>query len=223
MRLNPLGGWLILLFMLGNRYACAADFPAQVQQFFQQRHAADAYQVVSRIKTPRAQWPPCEQPRFESPGGARRWGNLSLPVSCAGRRSFIQVQVEVTGHYWVAARSLSSGIRLTEADLRSKKGRLDLLPARTLLSSRQVLGAVTLRHINPGQPLTQAMIRRAWVVRAGQEVAVIAQGDGFTVRSGGKAVSNAVLAENVRIRMSSGQIVTGVAQADGSIHLPMPH
>ncbi|PMC21431.1 flagella basal body P-ring formation protein FlgA, partial [Klebsiella aerogenes] len=73
------------------------------------------------------------------------------------------------------------------------------LPPRTLTDSKKALGAVTLRNISPGQPLTLSMLRRAWVIKAGQPVQVMAEGDGFSISGAGKAMNNAAAEDSVRV------------------------
>ena len=102
-----------------------------------------------------------------------------------------------------------------------KSGRLDTLPPRTLSEAGKALGAVSLRNISPGQPLTLAMLRRAWVVKAGQAVQVTAQGDGFNISGSGKAMNNAATEDSVRVRMASGQIVNGIVGDDGAIRITL--
>jgi flagella basal body P-ring formation protein FlgA len=54
-------------------------------------------------------------------------------------------------------------------------------------------------------------------VKAGDNVNVIASGDGFNVASEGRAMNNATAAQPVRVRMNSGQIVSGKVGSDGNI------
>jgi flagella basal body P-ring formation protein FlgA len=61
------------------------------------------------------------------------------------------------------------------------------------------------------------MLRQAWRVKAGQRVMVVANGDGFSVNSEGQALNNAAVAQNARVRMSSGQVVSGTVDTDGNI------
>jgi flagella basal body P-ring formation protein FlgA len=61
------------------------------------------------------------------------------------------------------------------------------------------------------------MVRQAWRIKAGQRVQVVASGDGFSVNSEGQAMNNAAVAQNARVRMASGQIVSGTVNSDGNI------
>jgi len=57
------------------------------------------------------------------------------------------------------------------------------------------------------------------VIKAGQAVQVTAQGSGFNISGTGKAMNNAAAEDNVRVRMASGQIVSGIASDDGTIRI----
>lgn len=194
-------------------------FAGQIQQFFQRQYAGSDMQVKTVVTTPVARQPQCLSPQFSLSQNARSWGNVSVAVNCNGQKSYVQTKVQVNGTYWVAARNVSSGAHLGAADMQQKSGRLDLLPPRAILDSQQALNAVTLRNINIGQPLTLSMLRRPWMVRAGQQVQVQATGSGFNVSSAGKAMNNAAASETVRVRMPSGQIVNGTVSSDGTVSI----
>ena len=127
--------------------------------------------------------------------------------------------VEVNGKYITAKHPLAAGDTITAADIVIKEGLLNHLPKDAILAPRFVTRAVSLRTIAAGQPLTHSMLRRAWVVHAGQSVQILAQGEGFNIGSKGRAMNNAAAAENVRIRMVSGQIIHGIAGEDGVIRI----
>lgn len=200
--------------------ASAADLTAQLTQFFKIRYeqngaSADKLKVV--VKTAQNMWPDCDAPQFSLPGNSRMWGNISVAANCDRNRRYIQVQVQVTGNYLVATRPLSQGEVISASDVRIEQGRLDTLPARTLMQAGEATGAVTLRAITPGQPVTMMMMRQPWRVKAGQTVTVYASGDGFSISSEGKAMNNAAALQSVRVRMNSGQIVMGKIGSDGNI------
>lgn len=190
---------------------------AQIQQFFRQQYADSGMQVSVVVNTPPARQPQCLSPQFMLSPNSRTWGNVSVAVNCNGQKSYIQTKVQVSGTYWVAAKNVSAGAHLAATDLQQKKGRLDLLPPKAVLDSKQAINGITLRNINIGQPITLSMLRRPWMVHAGQEVQVQATGSGFNVSSAGKAMNNAAANESVRIRMPSGAIVNGTVGSDGSV------
>lgn len=200
--------------------ASAGDLTAQLTQFFTTRYGesgqrADTLTVV--VKTPQSQWPACDNPQFSLPGNSRMWGNMSVAASCDQNRRYLQIQLQVTGEYVVAARAVRRGTPLTEADIKLEHGRLDTLPARTVMTAAEVTDAIALRDIMPGQPLSLMMVRQPWRVKAGQNVTVTARGEGFNITSDGRAMNNATAAQRVRVRMNNGQIVSGEVAPDGNI------
>ncbi|HAT2876204.1 flagellar basal body P-ring formation chaperone FlgA [Serratia marcescens] len=213
------GKMLLLIGLLCSLNARADDLVTQIESFIQGKFSGE--QVKVRVRTPPAQWPACELPQLSLPPNARIGGNVSISARCGQERRFIQTQVQVFGRYLVSARGISAGSRLTAADLTLKEGRLDTLPPRALTEAGKALGAVSLRNISPGQPLTLAMLRRAWIIKAGQSVQVNAQGEGFNISGAGKAMNNAAAEDSVRVRMASGQIVSGVVGDDGAIRITL--
>ncbi|MNF10643.1 Flagella basal body P-ring formation protein FlgA precursor [compost metagenome] len=59
------------------------------------------------------------------------------------------------------------------------------------------------------------------MIKAGQPVQVMAQGNGFNISGSGKAMNNAAAEDSVRVRMASGQIISGIASDDGSIRVTL--
>lgn len=214
---------MLLAGMLLSLNVQADDLASQIDRFIQTQFTglANVTEVKVHVRTPANLWPQCEVPQLSLAQNARRGGNISISARCGQERRFIQTQVQVFGHYLVAARGIGVGSKLTAADIQQKTGRVDTLPPRTLSESGKAIGAVSLRNISPGQPLGLAMLRRAWVIKAGQPVQVIAQGEGFNISGAGKAMNNAAAEDNVRVRMATGQIVSGIAEGDGTIRITL--
>lgn len=208
---------LILAVLLLALPGYAADLNAQLTSYFKARDPQHAAGMVVIVRTPSAQWPACETPQLQLPGNSRQWGNLSIAASCGQNRRYLQVQVQVTGDYLVANHQLTRGTAVSAADFRTETGRLDTLPARALVDGTHLAEAIALRDIPPGQPVTASMLRQPWRVKTGQSVMVTASGDGFNASSEGRALSNAGVAQTVRVRMGNGQVVSGRVGEDGNI------
>ncbi|WP_437610711.1 flagellar basal body P-ring formation chaperone FlgA [Erwinia sp. V71] len=211
---TPLLAGLLGLLSLQSH---AADLTAQLTQFFKARDPAHAAGMTVVVRTPAEQWPQCDVPSFSLPGNARMWGNISVAANCDQNRRYLQVQVQVTGDYVVAKRQVPRGKALEADDMAIKRGRLDTLPSRAMTSPQQAMDAISMRDIAPGQPLTLTMVRQPWRVKAGQNVVVIAQGDGFSATGEGRVLNNATATQPVRVKMNNGQVVSGKADADGNI------
>ncbi|MEG2664835.1 MAG: flagellar basal body P-ring formation chaperone FlgA [Hafnia sp.] len=211
---------LLTGFFLPSAHADSA-LQEGLTQYFGQQFAAENQHVKVNIRSPQSQWPTCEIPQFSMPSSARRWGTLSVLVQCPQDKRYLQVEVQVTGGYPVASAPLSRGQHISAADFNIMQGRLDRLPTGSIMEISQLDNAVLTRDVAAGQPVTSSMMRRTWIIKAGQSVQILAQGDGFNVTSEGKALNNAAIADNVRVRLASGQIISGKATEQGTIELLM--
>ncbi|WP_318389567.1 flagellar basal body P-ring formation chaperone FlgA [Enterobacter sp.] len=215
--MNTLKGGLAAILLLFSTQALASDLNAQLTAFFANRLAGFSDEVVVQIRSAQNLLPACEQPALSVAGNARLWGNLNVLAQCANEKRYVQVMVQATGNYVVAAQPVARGSQLQTESVTLKRGRLDQLPPRTMLDINQAQDAVSLRDLVPGQAIQLSMLRQAWRVKAGQKVQVIASGDGFSVNGEGQAMNNASVAQRARVRMASGQIVSGTVAPDGNI------
>lgn len=215
--MKTLKGGVAAILLLLSPFSQAADLQAQLTSLFAQRLAGFSDEVVVNIRTPQSQLPTCDQPTLSVVGGAKLWGNMNVMANCAGTKRFVQVEVQATGNYVVAVQPVARGATLQPGSVALQRGRLDQLPPRTMLDINMAQDAVSLRDLAPGQAIQLSMVRQAWRIKAGQRVQVVASGDGFSVNSEGQAMNNAAVAQNARVRMASGQIVSGTVNSDGNI------
>lgn len=215
--MNTLKGGLAATLLLLAPLAQASDLNAQLTAFFAQRLAGFSDDVSVTIRSAPNMLPACEQPALSVQGNAKLWGNVNVLAQCAGEKRYVQVSVQATGNYVVAAQAITRGSTLQADSVALKRGRLDQLPPQTMLDINQAQDSVSLRDLAPGQAVQTSMLRQAWRIKAGQKVQVIASGDGFSVNGEGKALNNAAVAQSARVRMASGQVVSGMVGADGNI------
>ncbi|ENA0609131.1 flagellar basal body P-ring formation protein FlgA [Enterobacter bugandensis] len=208
---------LAATLLLLSPMAQADGLQEKLTTFFAQQLAGFSDDVKVTVRTPSNLYPSCEQPSFTVTGTTKLWGNVNVLARCANEKRYLQVAVQATGNYVVAAVPVARGSVLQSNSVTLKRGRLDQLPPRTMLDINQAQNAVSLRDVAPGQAIQLSMLRQAWRVKAGQQVMVVANGDGFSINGEGKALNNAAVAQNARVRMSSGQVVSGTVSADGNI------
>lgn len=194
---------------------------AQIAQQLAQRNADSGVTQQVILKTAPDRLPSCDQPQLTLPATIRWQGTLSVRARCDQKQQFVQVQVTAHGKWWVAARTLKPGTRISAEDLRQVEGSLNHQPTGLIFSRNSVLGAITTRLIPRDQPITTRAIRKPWTIKSQQSVDVIVVGQGFRVRSQGKALHNATSGENVRIRLANGQLIDGVVGADGQIRVTL--
>jgi flagellar basal body P-ring formation protein FlgA len=158
------------------------------------------------------------------PVGARLWGRTSVGVRCAGARPwtlYLQAHISLQATYYTAARQIAPGETLTAADLIAREGDLATLPQTVITDPSQAVGAVALVRIGAGLPLRQDTIRGTTSVTAGQTVRVVAAGEGFSISAEGSAMNNATPGQQVRVKTTNGQIVTGVVKDGSTVEIQM--
>ncbi|WP_347291336.1 flagellar basal body P-ring formation chaperone FlgA [Kluyvera georgiana] len=197
--------------------AQAADIQTQLTAFFRERLTGFSDEVSVKLRNTQNQLPGCDAPTFSTPGNSRLWGNLTVVAQCGNAKQYLQVTVQAVGDYVVAAAPIVRGSPIESQSVTLMRGRLDQLPPRTMLNLSQAEDAISLRDVAIGQPIQLSMVRQSWRVKAGQKVMVVAQGEGFSINSEGQALNNAAVAQNARVRMPSGQVVSGQVSADGNI------
>lgn len=154
--------------------------------------------------------------------GARPWGRTHVQARCtegANWSLFVPVEIHVTADYVVSARPVRAGQILTAEDLTKRRGDLAELPANVLTDPAQAIGQNASIALPAERPVRADMLRKPVVIRQGQSAKVTSGGTGFQVASEGKALGNAVAGQVVQVRMASGQTLSGVAQADGTVRV----
>ena len=202
-----------IIAILFSPLSTASNLTSQLHNFFSAQLAGVSDEVRVSIRTAPNLLPPCEQPLLSMSNNSRLWGNVNVLARCGNDKRYLQA----TGNYVVAAMPIARGGKLEAGNVKLKRGRLDTLPPRTVLDINQLVDAISLRDLSPDQPIQLTQFRQAWRVKAGQRVNVIASGDGFSANAEGQALNNAAVAQNARVRMVSGQVVSGVVDADGNI------
>lgn len=197
--------------------AQAADIQTQLRDFFSTRLTGFSDEVNVSLRNTQNLKLACENPTFSTPGNSRLWGNLTVLAQCGNAKQYLQVSVQAVGDYVVAATPIVRGAPIEAQSVTLMRGRLDQLPPRTMLTLAQAEDAISLRDVAIGQPIQLSMVRQSWRVKAGQKVQVIAKGEGFSINGEGQALNNAGVSQNARVRMSSGQVVSGQVNTDGNI------
>ena len=152
---------------------------------------------------------------------ARPWGKTQVLVRCRGGTwsLWVPVQIRVVAEYLVAARPISAGQKLTDADVRGQLGELSDLPNGILMDKEQAIGHAAIASLAAGRPLRADMLRQPTVVQQGQSVRVVGTGSGFQVSNEGRALTSAVVGQVTQVRLNSGQILSGIVRADGTVEI----
>lgn len=172
---------------------------------------------------PRLRLPHCPEPEFQLTTGSRLYGSGSLGVQCREPRPwtlYLGYGIALSGDVLVARRPLPAGTGLLAEDVETRRMPLDQAPGNYFRAAEQLRGALTARALGAGQAITVDALKRRFAIRANQRVRLLVEGAGFQVSQEGTAQNAAYMGEAVRVKMPSGRIIQGVAEADGSVRVP---
>lgn len=178
--------------------------------------------VVVGNLDPQTQLPACTSLETFTPPGARPWGNTHIGVRCLAPKPWnilVPVQITVTGNYIVTARALTAGQTIALGDLAVLRGDLASLPTGVISEASKATGKILKNSLAANQPLRADLLLAPILIRQGQVVKLHARGSNFTVSSEGKALNNASEGQVAQIKVASGQTVSGIVQADGSVEI----
>lgn len=164
----------------------------------------------------------CFQPEVFLPPGSRAWGKTSVGIQChapAKWKIYAQANISIKAQYLVTSHPLPQGHTVTDRDLAFAEGDLTRLPAGVFTEASQILGQKVRSPMMAGSVFKQNMLKQALAVQQGQTVLLTTAGVGFTINAEGKALKNANLGQIVPVKVRSGQVVSGVARADGKVEV----
>jgi len=165
---------------------------------------------------------PCSVLEAFTPQGNKIVGRTHIGVRCLSPNSWsvlVPAQIAVAGNYVTTSRPLIAGQVISESDLVTLSGDVSHLPAGVVSTPSSVVGKTLRNSLGAGQTIRFDQLVAPIVIRQGQTVRVISKGNGFSVSAEGKAVNNTALGQPALIRMNSGQTITGIARADGSVEI----
>lgn len=202
--------------------ASAAAEPV-IEKFLQAQSNGLAGKATAKLLPPGAgSLPACDRIEPFLPAGSALRGRVSVGVRCHGDKPwtrFVQAYVSVEGSYFVAARTLDAGQALGAGDYAERTGDLSRLPRSVITDAAELHGVVLANRVAEGAPLRQEAVRGVLVIQQGQTVQLVAQGEGFTVSTEGKAMTRAAAGAVVQAKTRDGRLLSGVADEDGQVKL----
>jgi flagella basal body P-ring formation protein FlgA len=152
----------------------------------------------------------------------RAWGKLFLTLSCEEGRPWtrpVSIYVSVKGRYLMVNQALRKGQALNVADLQWAEGDLTKMGDNLLEDAEQIKNMEVVRPIQAGTPLRLNDLKPIAVIKSGDQVRVTLLGKGFAIDATGQALSDAALGSSVKVRISDGKIVQGIAVSQGAVEV----
>lgn len=174
-------------------------------------------QLNSRLRL--AACPQALQARL--PAGQQLSSRVAVSVSCptsAGWTIRVPIQLQIYRQVLVTTRPLARGDSVGLGDVHSEERDITRLGYGYVNNLDQVAGRSLARPLSPGTVLQPGQLNGREMVRAGDQVELIAQLDGIEVRTTGQALDGGDTGTRLRVRNGhSGQIVPGIVLAAGEV------
>lgn len=200
----------------------------QVRQYLHNRTAEqgllDTAIEVGRIDN-RLKLARCESGLEVVFGNNRLPGNVSLAVRCnTGKpwKIYIQATVNAYEMIYVARAPIARGASFSDGNLHRVKHNITSLNGNYITDLSSLKGQVAKRHIRKGEMIRPFLVVKSKLVKRGEQVSIIAETAGITVRMTGKALNDASAGEHVRVKNNnSKRIVEGTAINRGIVKINM--
>lgn len=173
---------------------------------------------------PRLQLQRCSLPvkPVVAPGGHMR-DRILVELRCPGTPSwhiYVPVRVVGTSPVTIAARAIVAGSVLTDKDIRVEQRDVSTLPPGYMDDPSVAVGLTASRPISSGAVITNQFLVAAKAVQRGQAVTLVADTAGMSVRMAGRALSDGLVNQRVRVQnLSSGKIVEGIARSEQIVEI----
>lgn len=212
--------WVVALMLFtASAVAAGPDLQTRLENFLHTQTANVNGQVTIKVSMPDTPIGPCGAPQPFLPQRTRHLsGYITVGVKCPGNQPltrYFRAYISIETTYFVAAHLLKTGDQITLDDLNRITGDITRLAPGVITDAAQLLGMIAARRIAEGIPLTKNMVHVKNAVERGDQVNVLAVGTGFSITTSGKALNNAPVGGQVRVRTIGGATVTGVAR-DGN-------
>ena len=156
------------------------------------------------------------------PAGSRLWGKTSVGVRCIAPQPwviYVTGNVKVWGTYYVSAKAISQGQTLTDSDISAIDGDLTTMASGVVTEPSQAVNHTSTMAISAGISLRQDSLRLQQVIMQGQTIRLISNGEGFKVSTEAQALNNASEGQLVKVKISSGQVLSGTAKFGGIVEV----
>lgn len=163
--------------------------------------------------------PVCADPTVTLP--QRLVGTIYVQLRCPSMKwvGQAQVLVETKRNFIALTKSLQVGSVIEEGDVAIQESDWGAGSEQAFDTVDQVVGKTLTRSLVAGAPLTLNSIRQTSVIKSGDRVRVLMVGKNFSVGGEGVALGSAAAGDQVKVKMGSGQSVSGFAVRTGVVQI----
>lgn len=172
---------------------------------------------------PRLRLAPCKRTEAYLPAGQRVLGRTRVGLRCLEGTALWNITLPVTVSLYAPApvlrESLPAGVKLIAAHFTVGEVDWGAGASLPLTDTTALIGRELGRPLPAGVALQSADLRQRQWFSAGETVQIIAKGAGFSVSTDGEALSHGVEGQPVRVRTSSGRLLSGRATGDRQVEV----
>jgi flagellar basal body P-ring formation protein FlgA len=179
--------------------------------------------VIGPIE-PGLQVPKCSQPIRPLVASPRHMKDrVTIELRCPDAKLwhiYVPVRVIGTSPVAVAAHAIVQGSVLKANDLKVEEHDISELPLGYLDDPAIAVGLTASRPIAGGAFMTNQLLVAAKAVQRGQSVTLVADAGGMSIRMAGKAMTDGMINQRVRVQnLSSGKVVEGIARSEQVVEI----
>ena len=175
---------------------------------------------------PRLRLTQCETPLTAEPLSQRLYSkNVTITIRCDAPKPwtvYVPIKVKTLVPVLVTTRQLVRGVPVQDSDITVEERELTRISTGYFENKEELIGRPAKRRLTKGaviRPVDMAMNK---LIRRGNQVSIITESAGFSVRMPGKALSDAGQGEVIRVEnLSSKRTIEGVVLAAGIVKVPM--
>ncbi|MEL5849196.1 MAG: flagellar basal body P-ring formation chaperone FlgA [Candidatus Igneacidithiobacillus chanchocoensis] len=194
-----------------------------VSTFVRQHLPAGSQDSQVRVDVPASSisFPACSHMELGYFGYANPFGSQTVSAHCAAPQSwtlYVPVQVRQGSAIIIAAHSLSAGTILSAGDLRTSSADPGNLAGAPLSSPQEAIGQRLRYGVMAGQPILRSMLQARNLVHAGQQVTIVAEGDGIRIATIADAIEDGQMGQSILVRnIQSGRVLHAMVSGAGTV------
>jgi flagellar basal body P-ring formation protein FlgA len=180
-------------------------------------------EVVPGALDGRLRLAPCEQIEPYLPVGTVPWGHTRVGLRCTSGpvawNVYLPVQVKVWRRAVVSTVALAAGAELSASSVQVAEVDVAGSHAPVFTDATRLVGRRLVNAVGAGVALRTDNLRvRQWFA-AGDKVTLVYKGEGFEASTEGQALNAGMEGQPVRVRVGSGQVLTGLPTGDSRVEV----
>lgn len=158
-------------------------------------------------------------------GNSRLPGNVSVAVRCNSAKPwkiYLQATVKAFQLIYISHRPIAKGTPIKSSDIVLARRNITALNDNYLTDISNIEGHIAKRSIRKNEVIKPFYLLKSKLIKRGEQVSIIAETSGISVRMKGKAMNDASIGDRVKVKNNnSNRIIEGIAIKHGVVKINM--